>query len=95
MVTDRPAASGYAYVDASGAPVLLAATHRKAARALLWEALAGSDPEVPVEVTHVSGANQWALEVATAARLEIHPRGFLALRRMREPAPYLPHPTFL
>lgn len=95
VVTDRPAASGYAYVGPTGAPILLAATHRKAARALLWEALAGSDPDVPVRVAHVSAANQWALDVAVTARLAMVPQGFLGLRRMGDPAPYLPHPTFL
>jgi GNAT superfamily N-acetyltransferase len=95
LVTDRPAGSGYAYVDGSGAPVLLAATDRRAATALTWEGLAASDPDVPVEIGHVSAANDWAVDLATRARLEIWSRGFLALRRMKEPAPYLPHPTFL
>ncbi|MFT3871359.1 MAG: GNAT family N-acetyltransferase [Nocardioides sp.] len=95
LVTDRPAASGYAYVDDHGGVVTLAASHRKAARALLWEALASSDPEVPVEIGHVSAANQWAIEVGLAARLDVYNRGFLALRHLREPAPYLPHPTLL
>lgn len=95
VVTDRPAASGYAYLDATGAPVLLAATHDKAAGMLLWEGLASAAPDVPVQIGHVSPANQWALDVAVAARLEIHSRGFLGLRHVAEPAPYLPHPTFL
>lgn len=95
VVTDRPAASGYAYVDQRGSTVVLAATHRKAATALVWEGLAGSDPDTPVEIGHVSAANQWALDVANAARLEIYSRGFLGLRHVSEPAPYLPHPTFL
>jgi GNAT superfamily N-acetyltransferase len=95
LVTDRPAGSGYAYVDRAGAPVCLAATHRKAATALTWEALASTDPEVPVSIGHVTAANEWAVDVAMAARLSVHLRGFLGLRRMREPAPYVPHPTFL
>ncbi len=95
LVTDRPAGSGYAYVNASGVPILLAASNRKAASSLTWEALAASDPEVPVEIGHVSPANDWAVDLAIAARLGIHSRGFLALRRMKEPAPYLPHPTLL
>ena len=95
VVTDRPAGSGYAYVDDRGAPILLAASNRKAATALTWEALAGSDPDVPVEVPHVSAANDWAVDLAMAARLDVWSRGFLALRRMKDPAPYLPHPTLL
>ena len=95
LVTDRGAGSGYAYVDDHGAPVVLAASTRAAATALAWEALAGSDPDVAVEVRHVSPANHWAVELALAARLDIATRGFLALRGMKEPAPYLPHPTLL
>ncbi|MEZ5092277.1 GNAT family N-acetyltransferase [Nocardioides sp.] len=95
LVSDRPAGSGYAYVDPAGGTVVLAATHRKTARSLMWEGLAGSDPEVPVEIGHVTAANQWALDVALEARLAVYNRGFLAVRHLRPPAPYLPHPTFL
>jgi GNAT superfamily N-acetyltransferase len=95
LVTDRPAGSGYAYVNASGAPVLLAATSRKAASLLTWEGLAASDPSVPVEIGHVSAANDWAVDLAMAARLAVGSRGFLALRRMKDPAPYLPHGSLL
>lgn len=95
IVTDRPAGSGYAWVAPDGEPILLAATNRAAARSVLWEALAGSDPESPVSVGHVSGANQWVLDVAMAARMEVSTPGFLALRGMTEPHPYLPHGTVL
>lgn len=95
LVIDRAAGSGYAYVDPAGAPVCLAATDRRAASALVWEGLAASDPGVPVEIPHVSPANTWALDVATAARLSIYTRGLLALRNVRDPAPYLPHPSLL
>lgn len=95
LVTDRPAGSGYAYVNASGVPMLLAASNRRAATALTWEGLAASDPDVAIEIGHVSPANDWAVDLAMAARLAVWSRGFLALRRMKEPAPYLPHPTLL
>lgn len=95
LVTDRPAGSGYAYVDPSGVPILLAASNRRAATALTWEALAASDADAPVEIRHVSPANDWAVGLAMEARLSVWSRGFLALRRMKEPAPYIPHPTLL
>lgn len=95
LVMDRPTGQGYAYVGRSGGLQCLAADSRRAAGALLWESLAAADPETPVEVPRISGANQWALDVATAARLEIHPRGFLATRHLKPPAPYVPHSTFL
>lgn len=95
LVTDRPAGSGYAYVSPAGVPLLLAASNRKAATALTWEALAASDPDVPVEVGHVSPGNDWAVDLAMVARLSVWSRGFLALRRMKEPTTYIPHPTLL
>ena len=95
LVMDHLNGQGYAWVDDKGSVACLAADSRKSARLLMWEALASSTPDVPVEIGHVSPANQWALEVATAARLEIHPRGFLALRGLKEPAPYIPHSTLL
>lgn len=95
IVSDRPAGSGYAWVTPTGVPSVLAATDRKTARSLMWEALAGSSPDVPVEIGHISSGNQWAIDVAMAARLEIYARGFLAFRGMKEPAPYIPHSTLL
>ncbi len=95
LVTDRAAGSGYAYVSPAGVPMLLAASSRKAASLLTWEALAASDPDVPVEIGHVSAANDWAVDLAMAARLGVWSRGFLALRHMKDPAPYLPHATLL
>ncbi len=49
-----------------------------------------SGPGEPVEVGHLSAEQEWAVDVAMAARLEVHQRGYLALRHMRPPAPYLP-----
>ena len=95
LVTDRPAGSGYAYVSPVGVPMLLAASSRKAASLLTWEALAASDPHVPVEIGHAPAANDWAVDLAMAARLGVWSRGFLALRRMKDPAPYVPHSTLL
>ena len=95
VVADRPTGSGYAYADAAGVPVLLAATSRRVATDLLWECLAGSDPDVVVSVRHVTAANGWALDVGTAARLEVSTSGYLGLRGLRPPAPYLPHSQLL
>lgn len=95
VVLDRPGGQGYAYVSEAGTPVLLAATDRRTAAALAWEALASSPAGEPVEVPHVTSANQWMLDVGLAARLDVHTRGYLALRNLKPPAPYLPHGTFL
>ena len=95
LVADRPSGSGYAYVDGDGAPVLVAATTRRTATDLVWSALAATDPDVPVEIAHVTAANQWAIDVGMACRMELHQRGYLALRHLRPPAPYLHHGSLL
>lgn len=89
VVTDRPTGSGYAYVAPGGGPYLLAATSRRTAADLLWECLAASSPDTPVEVRHVSAANEWAVDVAMACRLEVWTEGYLGLRGMKPPTPYL------
>jgi GNAT superfamily N-acetyltransferase len=90
LVVDRPTGQGYAYVRPGGSVALLAATNMRTAQRLLWECLSRSTPDRPVEVSHVSAEQEWAVDVAMAARLEVHVRGYLALRHMRPPAPYLP-----
>lgn len=95
LVADRGTGSGYVYADDSGAPVLLAATNRRTATDLAWAALAGSDPDRPVEIAHVTAENQWLVDVGLAARMEVHQRGYLALRHMKPPQPYLHHGSFL
>ncbi len=87
LVSDTTTGSGYAYVDASGSLMLLAASGRTAATRLLWAVLADG-PEV-ASVGHVTAANQWALDVGLAARLEVHQLGYLALRGMAPPTPYV------
>ena len=95
LVADRSTGSGYVYATDTGSPVLLAATNRRTATDLLWAALATSSPDVAVEVPHVTAANQWAIDVGMATRLDLHTSGYLAVRRMRLPAPYLHHGSFL
>lgn len=77
---------GYAYAGARG-PALIAALDEETAVRLLWECLARGGDE-PV-VGHVTAANQWALDVGLAARLSIASKGYLGLRGMSPPAPYV------
>jgi GNAT superfamily N-acetyltransferase len=86
VVSDTSSGQGYAYVDDGVA--LLAATDRRTAARLMWEAIASSDNLL---IGHITPENDWALEVGLAARLELDQAGYLALRRMRPPKPYLPH----
>lgn len=95
LVVDRPTGSGYAYVRPSGAPYLLAATNRRLATDLLWESLAATSPDLPVSIGHVSAANEWAIDVGMACRLQLWTDGYLGLRGMKPPMPYLHSGAFL
>jgi GNAT superfamily N-acetyltransferase len=86
VVSESRSAQGYAYLDDGVA--LLAATDRRTASRLLWEAIAASDD---VLIGHITPENSWAVDIGLAARLELHQEGYQALRNMRPPKPYLPH----
>ena len=89
IVSDTPTGSGYAYLGDKAAAVALAATNRRTAARLLWTALADAPADKDVNVFHVTAANQWAIDVGMAARLELHQDGYLGLRGMKPPTPYL------
>jgi GNAT superfamily N-acetyltransferase len=93
IVSDTATGSGYAYLDAAGTVQLLAATNRRTATRLLWEALARG--RETTTISHLTAANEWALDVGIAARLSLHQQGYLGLRRMDPPAPYLHNGAFL
>jgi hypothetical protein len=95
VVVDRSTGSGYAYVRPGGGPYLLAATNRRTAGDLLGEALAASSPDEPCAVRHLTAPNEWAVDVGLAARMELRTNGYLALRQMKPPMPYLPSGQFL
>ncbi|MBS43243.1 MAG: GNAT family N-acetyltransferase [Nocardioides sp.] len=87
LVSERGTGQGYAYVGHDGSLALLAATDRRTATRLLWAVLADgpAEPTVP----HLTAANPWALDVGVQARLDVRTEGYLALRGMRPPAPYV------
>lgn len=87
LVTDTTTGSGYAYVGAEGRLALLAADNRRAATRLLWAVLADGPPDTAVP--HLTAANEWALDVGLAARLDLRTEGYLALRGMAPPTPYV------
>jgi hypothetical protein len=88
-----PRQRGYVYVDLRGRAALLAAEDPGTAQELLWEALASSAGETLVNC--ITSANEWAVDVGLAARLDLATEGYLALRAMPAPAPYLPGGRFL
>jgi GNAT superfamily N-acetyltransferase len=91
VVSESSTAQGYAYLDDGVA--LLAATDRRTAARLLWEAIASAEDDVLVG--HVTPENSWAVDVGLEARLELHQEGYLGLRHMRPPRPYLSHGALL
>ncbi len=95
LVVDHPTGSGYVYLRDSGSPALLAASNRQTAARLLWAAIASAPPGEPVEVAHVTTANEWAVDVGLEAGLAVSTRGYLALRGMQPPMPYLHHGSLL
>jgi GNAT superfamily N-acetyltransferase len=95
VVRDRPSGSGYAYIGDGGKPAVVCATSRKVAGLLLWEAVASTPPDAELTIPHVTAANEWAIDVGLAAGLAVHTGGYLALRGMKPPAPYLHHGALL
>lgn len=82
---ERP---GYVYInEESGHSVLLAAADVETAEKLLWEALAHAHEETVIN--RITSGNQWAIDVGLDARLDLGQTGYLALRGLPEPVPYL------
>jgi GNAT superfamily N-acetyltransferase len=78
--------AGYAYAT-EGRTFLLAARDDATASKLLWECLAGATGDF--DVSHVTSANKWAADVAMRARLAMRTEGFLGVRGMAPPTPYV------
>jgi len=95
LVCDQLTGSGYCFVESDGTPHVLAATSRRVASRLLWEALARSDTATPISFGDVTAEQEWAVDIALAAGLSVHNEGYLCLRHMRPPTPYLPSAHFL
>ncbi|MBA2532871.1 MAG: GNAT family N-acetyltransferase [Nocardioidaceae bacterium] len=94
LVCDQLTGSGYCHV-VDGSPALLSATSRRVASRLLWEALARSAPAASVSFGDVTAEQEWAVDVALAAGLSVYNEGYLCLRHMRPPTPYLPSAHFM
>ncbi|MEO3752210.1 GNAT family N-acetyltransferase [Streptomyces sp. B6B3] len=95
VVADDLAGSGYCYLDDRGRVRLLAATSRRIATRLLTSALLSAPAAVTTRLRHLTANQEWAIDVGLAAGLDLTPDGYLCLRAMRPPTPYVPSPTFL
>ncbi|MEU0279124.1 GNAT family N-acetyltransferase [Streptomyces sp. NPDC006195] len=84
---------GYVYLDDRGQAALLAAAQPETAQKLLWEAVASSRGATLVNC--ITTPNEWAIDVGLAARLDIGQEGYIAVRGMPVPAPYLASGHFL
>lgn len=93
VVSRDGARPGYVYLDDRGRASLLAARHPETAQTLLWEALASSRGSTLVNC--ITTPNEWAIDVGLAARLDIGQEGYIAVRGMPVPAPYLASGHFL
>ncbi len=89
IVSESSIGSGYAYFGERSTVLLLAATNRRTAARLMWAGLADAPADRPVHIPHITAANQWAIQIGMAARLEVHQEGYLGLRGMKPPSPYL------
>jgi GNAT superfamily N-acetyltransferase len=93
IVSRPPKEPGYVYIDNRGQPHLLAAANRPIARKLLWAALSCSEGDTLINC--ITTANEWAVDVGLIARLDIGQEGYLGLRGMQPPSPYLASGHFL
>jgi len=93
LVCDLFSGSGYVYVGTDTVTVL-AATSRAVAQRLLWSALALIPPGNEVSVRYLTSGQEWAVDVGMAAGLGVYQDGYIALRHMRPPAPYVPSVSF-
>lgn len=94
LVVDTLIGSGYCY-SLSGRIVLLAATTRRLATRLLVEALLLAPPGAQARVDDLTAEQEWAIDVGLSAGLTVSHAGYLCLRGMRPPCPYLPSSDFL
>jgi GNAT superfamily N-acetyltransferase len=94
LVVDTLAGSGYCYRE-GGRVVLLAANSRRLASRLLAEALLRIPVGTQATVSNATGDQDWAADACLTAGLSVSTRGYLALRGMRPPAPYLPSAAYL
>ncbi|MGN6473138.1 MAG: GNAT family N-acetyltransferase [Mycobacteriales bacterium] len=95
FVVDDRDGRGYAYVR-DGDVYLLAATNDATATTLLWHCFERSRAvDGKVDVSHITGEQQWAVEACLAARLAIAPDGPVFWRGATPPRSYLPSGAFL
>ncbi|WP_441251714.1 GNAT family N-acetyltransferase [Kitasatospora sp. McL0602] len=94
LIADTLAGSGYCYRDGGGVK-LLAATSKRIATRLLREALARVPDGTEAQVEYLTADQEWAVDVGLDLGLALGTEGYLAVRGMKPPAPYIPNGAFL
>ena len=95
FVVDADDGQGYVCVR-EGHVALLAATTPTTAQQLLWHALGTMGEHQDVAIWSMTGAQQWAIEVAYAAELTVKPGGPVLTRgRVGPMTPYIPNGQYL
>ena len=87
IVSDTTTGSGYAYLDEEGAGG--AAGGDQPAYGAAAAVGGAADGGAEQTIGHVTVANEWAVDIGMAARLDLHTSGYLALRGMKPPSPYV------
>ncbi|MER5638594.1 GNAT family N-acetyltransferase [Kitasatospora sp. NPDC002227] len=94
LVADTLAGSGYCYRD-GGVIRLLAATSKRIAARLLREALARVPDGTEAQLEFLTADQEWAVDVGLELGLTLTTTGYLAVRGMKPPAPYVPSSAFV
>jgi GNAT superfamily N-acetyltransferase len=94
LVVDTLVGSGYCYT-LDGTVELLAATSRRLATRLLTEALLMTAPGTEVRISKLTAEQEWAVDVGLTAGLTLESHGYLCLRGLRPPSPYIPSGSYL
>ncbi|MFJ1702215.1 GNAT family N-acetyltransferase [Kitasatospora sp. NPDC088346] len=90
LVADSLAGSGYCYRH-GGEVKLLGATSKRIATRLLREALSRVPQGREALVEHLTAEQEWAVDVGLELGLSLETHGWVALRGMRPPTPYVPN----
>ncbi|MEV4555862.1 GNAT family N-acetyltransferase [Kitasatospora sp. NPDC049285] len=94
LIADTLAGTGYCYRD-GGTVRLLAATSKRLAVRLLREALARVPEGTEAAVDNLTAEQEWAVDVGLELGLTLRTRGYVAVKGMRPPAPYIPDGGYL
>jgi GNAT superfamily N-acetyltransferase len=94
-VIERGRHRGYVYHRDGGHLYQLSASDPDTAQQLMWQVLSQCPAGEPADLHNISAEQAWAVDVGLAAGMELHVYGYLALRNLAPPTPYIPSGHFL